>query len=128
MSRYDRIKQEWDIVFDKKKTKKEMFQSAWKWIYKLRSLVLAIPIAAAAVILAIRNMALLPAKVGFSLEASGEFSYTVVKTVAVMGPLAVTAVCLLMMFCSKRVAYPWLVSMFSLLLPIVILLVNTFPG
>ena len=128
MSRYERIKQEWDIVFDKKKTKKEMFQSAWKWIYKLRSLVLAIPIAAAAVILAIRNMALLPAKVGFSLESSGEFSYTVVKTVAVMGPLAVTAACLLMMFCSKRVAYPWLVSMFSLLLPIVILLVNTFPG
>lgn len=128
MGRYDNIKKEWDNVFDKKKTKKEVFKSIWKWVYKLRSLILAIPIAVAAVILAVRNMALLPAKVGFSLEASGEFSYTVIKLVAVLGPLAVTAVCLLMMFCSKRVAYPWLVSMLSLLLPIVILLVNTFPG
>ena len=128
MGRYDNIKKEWDTVFDKKKTKKEVFRSICKWIFKLRSLILAIPIAVAAVILAVRNMALLPAKVGLSLEASGEFSYTVVKMVAVLGPLAVTAVCLLMMFCSKRVTFPWLVSLLSLALPIVILLVNTFPG
>lgn len=128
MGRYDNIKKEWDTVFDKEKPKKEVFRSVCKWIFKLRSLILAIPVAVAAVILAVRNMALLPAKVGFSLEASGEFSYTVVKMVAVLGPLAVTAVCLLMMFCSKRVTFPWLVSLLSLALPIVILLVNTFPG
>lgn len=98
------------------------------WAYRLRSILLAVPVAMAAVILAIRNLAMLPSKVGFDLQASGEFTYLVDKSVAVMGPLALTALCLLMVFLSKRVVYPWLVSLFSLLLPIVILLVNTFPG
>lgn len=128
MGKYDEFKKEWNTVFDKDKPKKQVFRSACKWAYKLRSILLAIPVAITAVILAVRNMALLPAKVGFNLQASGEFSFLVVKSIAVMGPLAVTAVCLLMMFCSKRVFYPWLISLFSLLLPIVILLVNTFPG
>lgn len=128
MGKYERIKDEWNTVFDKEKTKKQVFRSVCKWIYKLRSLVLAIPVALVAAVLAVRNMALLPAKVGFSMDASGEFTYVVVKSVAVMGPLAVTAVCLLLMFCSKRVVYPWLISIFSLALPIVILLLNTFNG
>ena len=103
-------------------------RQTWRWAYRLRSILLAVPVAMAAIILAIRNLALLPAKVGFDLQATGEFTYLVDKSVAVMGPLAVTALCLLMVFLSKRVVYPWLVSLFSLLVPIVILLVNTFPG
>jgi len=99
--------------------------SFWKWIYRLRSVFLAIPVAAAAVILAIRNQAMLPDMVGFSLQASGEFAYLVSKVLAVLGPLAVTAVCLLMTFCSRKVLYPWLISLFSLVLPIVIYLTNT---
>ena len=103
-------------------------RQTYAWMYRLRSILLAVPVAMAAVILAIRNLAMLPAKVGFDLQATGEFSYLVDKSVAVMGPLAITAVCLLMVFLSKRVVYPWLISLFSLLIPIVILLVNTFPG
>lgn len=105
-----------------------VFAQIGKWIYRLRSILLAIPVGVAAVILAIRNMAKLPVKVGFDLQSSGEFTYLVSRNVAVLGPLAVTALCLLFMFCSKRVTYPWLISIFSLLLPVVILLVNTFPG
>ena len=70
----------------------------------------------------------LPAKVGLELQASGEFTEMVDKSVAVFGPLAVTVVCLVLMFCSKRVVYPWLISVFSLLLPVLILLLNTFAG
>lgn len=103
-------------------------RQVWRWAYRLRSILLGVPVAMIAVVLAIRNLALLPAKVGFDLQATGEFSYLVDKSVAVMGPLAVTALCLLMVFLSKRVVYPWLISLFSLLIPIVILLVNTFPG
>lgn len=128
MGKFDNFKKEWKAVFDPNKPFNQVFRSVCKWVYKLRSIVLAIPVAVTAVILAVRNMAVLPAKVGFDLQATGEFTYLVGKTTAVMGPLAVTAICLLLMFCSKRVVYPWLVSLFSLALPVVILLVNTFPG
>ncbi len=100
----------------------------WKWAYRLRSVILAIPVAAAAVIIAIHNQALLPATVGFHMQASGEYAYEVTKIVAVLGPVAVTAVCLLMTFCSRKVLYPWLISVFSLVLPLFIYFSSTFPG
>lgn len=95
--------------------------------YKLRSVLLAIPVAVGAIALAVRNMVKLPQQVGLNLLASGEYAMTVSRGVAVIGPLAVTAVCLLLMFCSRRVVYPWLISLFSLTLPLLILITNTFP-
>jgi len=104
------------------------WKEVWKWAYRLRSVVLSIPVAVAAVIIAIHNQALLPATVGFHVQASGAYAFTVAKIVAVLGPVAVTAVCLLMTFCSRKVLYPWLISVFSLVLPIFIYFTNTFPG
>lgn len=104
----------------------QKLKSLWKWAYRLRSVILAIPVAAGAVFLAIYNEATLPAKVGINLQSSGEYAQMVSREVAVFGPLAVTAVCLLMTFCSKKVLYPWLISLFSLVLPLVILLTNAF--
>ena len=101
-------------------------KSTWKWVYRLRSVILAIPVATVAAFLAIYNEATLPSKVGINLQASGEYAQMVSREVAVLGPLAVTAVCLLMTFCSKKVLYPWLISLFSLTLPLVILLTNAF--
>ena len=95
--------------------------------FQLRTVLLALPIAALAIILAIWNIIALPAQVGFSMATSGEFTYTVSKIVAVICPLAITAASLLMVFLSKKILYPWLISLFSLVLPLVILLVNTFP-
>ena len=98
------------------------------WIYKLRSVLLAIPVAAMAIGLAIDNMKRLPETVGINLLASGEYALYVTRNVAVMGPLAVTAVCLLLMFCSRRVLYPWLISLFTLVLPWLIYITNIFPA
>ena len=100
----------------------------WKWAYRLRSVILAIPVALAAVIIAIHNQATLPDTVAFQIQASGEQAFEVAKTVAVLGPVAVTAVCLLMTFCSRKVLYPWLISVYSLALPILIHFMSTFPG
>ena len=111
---------------NQKAQKNENLKALWKWVYRLRSVILAIPVALGAVVLAIYNQAKLPAQVRIVLQASGEYAQMVGKGVAVLGPLAVTAVCLLMMFCSRKVLYPWLISLFSLALPIVILLTNTF--
>ena len=67
-------------------------------------------------------------QVGINIQASGEYAEMVSKNVAVLGPLAVTAVCLLMVFCSRKVLYPWLISLFSLVLPLLIYITNIFPG
>lgn len=111
-----------------RKSAGDVIKTTCKWIYKLRSVFLAIPVVIAAIILAVRNASALPEIVGFDLQATGEFAYTVTRSVAVLGPLAVTAVCLLIMFCCKRVLYPWLISLFTLVLPYVIYFVNNFPG
>ena len=113
---------------EKRLEAKQKRKAFWKWAYRLRSVILAIPVALATVIIAIHNQALLPATVGFQLQANGEFAFEVSKIVAVLGPVAVTAVCLLMTFCSRKVLYPWLISVFSLVLPLFIYFMSTFPG
>ena len=97
-----------------------------RWIYKLRSVILAIPVVIAAIKLAKYNMEQLPEEVGFHLLSSGEFAISLSRSTAVLAPLAVTVFCLLMMFCSRRVLYPWLVSIFSLVLPVIFLVTNLY--
>lgn len=99
---------------------------AWNYVVKFKKLFLCVPVAVMAVLLAIRNLLSLPALVGLWLQANGEFSFEIVREVAVLGPLVVTAICLLLVFASKRTLTPWLVSVFSLVLPLWILLINTF--
>ena len=98
------------------------------WIYRLRGFILAIPVVMAALRLADINSELLPDMVGLNLLASGEYSYMVSREAAVYGPLAVTGLCLLMVIMSKKTLYPWIVSIFSLALPLIILLTNVFPS
>ena len=43
-------------------------------------------------------------------------------------PLVITGVCLVMMFLSRRTIYPWLISIFSLVLPWLIWITNVFPA
>jgi hypothetical protein len=104
-----------------------------KWTYKLRAFVLAIPIVAIAVILAVSNMATLPAAVAIGLPniVNGILVFQEVlvsKILAVFIPLLVTAFCLLMMFLSKRISFPFLVSLFSLILPIFFSIAAKLPG
>ena len=98
-----------------------------KWGFKIRSLVLAIPVFICAGALAIRNARLLPEMVGINILASGEYQWFVARGVAVLIPFGVTLVCLLMMLCSKKILYPWLISLFSLVLPLVVWLTNNLP-
>lgn len=96
-----------------------------KWAYKLRSLVLSIPVFVCAGALAIRNARLLPDLVGINILASGEYQWFISRGAAVLIPFGVTAVCLVLMLCSKKILYPWLISLFSLVLPLVVWLTNS---
>ncbi len=99
-----------------------------RFIYAMRKVFAAVPVGVAAVLLAIYNQAHLPKVVGLGLQNDGTFNLLLVRELAVLGPVAVTAVCLLMMFASKKILTPWMVSLFSLALPLVILLTNSFPN
>lgn len=96
-----------------------------KWAYKLRSLVLSIPVFVCAGALAIRNARLLPEMVGVNILANGEYQWFISRGAAVLIPFVVTTVCLLLMLCSKKILYPWLISLFSLALPLVVWLTNS---
>lgn len=96
-----------------------------KWAYKLRSLVMSIPVFVCAGALAIRNARLLPDLVGVNMLASGEYQWYISRGAAVLIPFAVTVVCLLLMLVSKKTLYPWLISLFSLVLPMVVWLTNS---
>lgn len=97
-------------------------------ISKLKKIIATVPVAVGAVVLAIYNMANLPKVVGLDLLENGAFTYQIPRGIAVFAPLAVTGVCLLLMFCSRRILTPWLVSVVSLLIPIAILITNIFPA
>ncbi len=101
---------------------------AWNYVTQFKKLFLAAPVAVMSLILALMNLFKLPALVGLGLQANGEFSFETIREVAVIGPLAITAICLLLMFVSKRTLTPWMVSVLSLLLPLMILFTNTFPA
>ena len=96
--------------------------------YKLRSVLLSIPVAVGAIALAVRNMANLPEQVGLNLQATGEFAQMISREMAVTGPLALTAACLFLMFCSRKASYAWSISVFTLALPILLLISNLYPA
>lgn len=128
MSKMDAINNKWQQMQPGLQKTAAVLKGVWKWVYRLRSIILATPVAIGAVVLAIYNQANLPDMVGVDLQATGEYAQLVSREVAVLGPLAVTAVCLLLMFCSRKVLYPWLISVFSLALPVLLLITNIFPG
>lgn len=98
------------------------------YLFHFRKLLLCLPVVFASIYLARVNWTQLPDQVGLSLMANGQFAQLVAKEVAVYGPMGVTAVCLLLMVCSRRALYPWLISVFTLVLPILILVTNVFPS
>ncbi len=98
------------------------------WIFRLRKIILSIPVLYFAVSFAINNLSQLSEEVGITMQASGEYGIVVSRELAVLGPLGITAASLLLMFCSRRTLYPWVISIFTLVLPVFILFLNTYPA
>ena len=100
----------------------------WSYVIRFKKVFLIIPVFFGSVYLAMRNMKVLPAKVGFGIQLDGTYDYMIARELAVLGPIAITGLCILLMVCSKRTLTPWLVSVFSLALPILIWVINAFPS
>lgn len=98
------------------------------WIWRLRKVIMAIPIIWLSIYIARLNYNMLPDMVGINLQLTGEYARMVSKSLAVYGPLAITGACMLMMMVSRKTLFPWLICLFSLALPMLILFTNVFPG
>ena len=137
MGKMDRIVEKWNSFRKKMTTEVEPADSVYSkvkkvagvlimCIYRLRAVFLAIPVAYYALKLAAYNMKHLPEEVGINLLSSGEFAMTIGRELAVTAPLGVTAACLVLMFASRKALYPWAVSIFTLILPLLLLFSNQY--
>ena len=97
-------------------------------LYRLRKVVLAAPVVYYALKLAAYNREHLPEMVGLNLQTSGEFAIQITRQLAILGPLGITAGCRVMMFLSRKALHSWAISVFTLILPVVLLLSNQYPA
>ena len=104
----------------------KIFVKIGKFIFAVRSVLLAAPVVYAALRLAMYAQENLPEQVGINLQSSGEFTQMISRDMAVLGPLGLTVACLLLMFCSRKTVFPWVISIFTLVLPYLIYFSNFF--
>jgi len=97
-------------------------------IFRLRKVFMAIPVVYYAIKLAQYNMENLPSVVGINMQSNGIFTEMISRELAVTGPLAVTGLCLVLMFFSRKALYTWAISIFSLVLPILLFISNRYPA
>lgn len=97
-------------------------------VYHLRKILMAAPVAYMALRIAAYNMSHLPEQVGVNLQTTGEFAMQISRYAAVIGPLGITAGCLVMMFFSRKAMYAWAISIFTLALPVLLLVSNMYPA
>ena len=107
---------------------KRIWKIAWPWIWRFRKILMAIPVVYFGLYFARLNWNVLPEHVGLSLQTNGEYARYISKEMAVYGPMGITGGCLAMMFLSRKTVYPWMICMFSMLLPLLILITNIFPA
>lgn len=96
------------------------------FLYRMRKVFLAVPLLAAAVHLAEKNFAELPAQVGLQLTEMGNFTRMYPKELAIWIPFSATFCCIILMFLSRKCVYPWLIGILTLVLPVLLLFMNQF--
>lgn len=122
----EKFKEIWSKIYQVYKKVEEVISIIYRCIFKLRKVFMAIPVVYLAIRLAIENMGRLPEAVGLNMQSNGEFALMVTRNYAVYGPLGITAFCLILMFFSRKSVYPWIISIFSLVLPYLLYFTNLY--
>ena len=129
----------WDVIVKIFSTIGRIFALLWKYIFMFRGILLVAPVAAAAVLVASWAQQALPEAVEIThlvLDRSAEGAIfglfvmrndLITRDVAIAVPLAMTVACMIFTIFSKRTLYPWLISLLTLTLPIVMYFLNTYP-
>lgn len=109
-------------------TVKEVITVLGRVIFRLRKVFMSVPVVYYALKLAAYNSEHLPETVGINLQSTGEYAQMIARESAVTGPLMVTAAALFLMFISRKSVYPWLISIFTLVLPLLLLFTSNYPA
>ena len=109
-------------------TVKEVITVLGRVIFRLRKVFMSVPVVYYALKLAAYNSEHLPEMVGINLQSTGEYAQMIARESAVTGPLMVTAAALFLMFISRKSVYPWLISIFTLVLPLLLLFTSNYPA
>ena len=117
----------------------KFFLYLWRFVWFFRGVLVSLPVAAVALYIAAQAQKKLPEVLEIThiiIDPKAEnalfdlFVMTedfITRDVAIFAPLALTAFCIAMTILSKRTLYPWLISVFTLVLPIVLYVLNTYP-
>lgn len=105
-----------------------VWKKIWKVIWTCKGVIISLPVLWIAIVQAFQNAGRLPEMVGLNIQATGAYGMTVTRSTAVVVPLLITLVCILMTCLTKRNLFPWLISVFSLVLPVLIWVINIYPA
>ena len=122
----EQFKEIWGKVYQVYKKVEEVISIIYRCIFKLRKVFMALPVVYLAIRIAAANLQRLPEAVGINMQSNGEFALMVTRNYAVYGPLGITGFCLLLMFFSRKTVYPWVISIFSLVLPYLLYVTNLY--
>lgn len=134
---WDKLRSVFEIVGDICCSIGHFFKIVWELIVRLRKIFMAAPVIIVALRLAkLCNEQLQGAFRFYILDVVASFQEAdlvvrqveMAKEMAIICPLAVTGTCLVLMFLSRRTVYPWLISVFSLVLPIFVLVAGFLPA
>ena len=101
----------------KKETNTQEKTGFFHTIFRLRGVLLSVPVAIIAAVMAIYSAKILPAEVGVFMQTDGQYQFMLTRPLAILIPLALTLVCVTITLCCRKVTYPWLISLFSLVVP-----------
>ena len=122
----ENFKEIWGKVYQAYKKVEEVISIIYRCIFKLRKVFMALPVVYLAIRIAAANLQRLPEAVGINMQSNGEFALMVTRNYAVYGPLGITGFCLLLMFFSRKTVYPWVIIIFSLVLPYLLYVTNLY--
>jgi len=105
-----------------------VLKTSWRYIWMFRGVVISLPVLVVAISQAFKNASRLPETVGLNIQANGEYAMTVARPTAVVLPLLVTIACILLTCFTKRPLFPWLISIFTLVIPVLIWVINIYPA
>lgn len=97
-------------------------------IIYMRKVLLTIPVVLLAMRVFVYAREELPQEVGLILQESGDFKYMLDRDAAMIVCAAITGACLILMYLSRRTIYPWIISIFTLVLPLFLIVSNMFPA
>ena len=99
-----------------------------KVLYHLRKIFMAIPVVIVGMKVFVYAKEKLPAEVGLLLQETGGYQYLLDRDTALSCCMVITGACLLLMYLSRKTIYPWIISLFTLILPLFLVISNMFPA